>query len=101
MRASFGLSALAICALVLGALTINAGPVVACACCGTWKVTGVAQDDVLNIRAGPGPHYEKVGEIPSGSGCVIKSDECTMNWCRVTYAEQKGWVSTRYLSYIE
>jgi len=71
----------------------------ACACCGTYRVTGVAPDDVLNMRSGPGVSYAKVGAIPSGSGCVLKSRKCRRRWCKVSYAGQSGWVYTRYLQY--
>lgn len=89
---------------VIGACMILAGgsaPVSACACCDTWKVVRVASNDVLNIRSGPGTRFAKVGAIPSGSGCVVKTGRCRGNWCRVSYIKQKGWVSTRYLEYIK
>jgi len=69
----------------------------ACACCGTWQVKNVAENDQLNIRSGPGVGYGVVGGIPSGSACVIKSGQCRGNWCKISYAEYAGWVSTRYL----
>ena len=83
------------------ALFASAAPSFACACCGTWKVVNVASYDVLNIRSGPGARYSKVGAIPAGSGCVIKTGQCRKNWCRVSYIDQKGWVSLRYLRYIK
>ena len=76
-------------------------PSFACACCGTWKVVNVAQHDVLNIRTGPGAYYSKVGGIPSGSGCVIKTGQCKRNWCKISYAGSKGWVANRYLRYFK
>ena len=72
----------------------------ACACCGTWKVTNVADNDHLNIRSGPGVRFRVVGAIPPHSACVIKTGQCRGNWCRVAYAEFKGWVSTRYLRWL-
>ncbi len=85
----------------LGLLTTTTTPSFACACCGTWKVVRVAENDVLNIRTGPSVRYRKIGAIPSGSGCVIKSNKCRRNWCRISYADQTGWVNVRYLSYIK
>ena len=73
----------------------------ACACCGTYQVVGVASDDVLNIRSGPSVRYPIVGEIPSGSGCVIRSRICQGRWCRVQYVGMRGWVNVRYLRYIK
>ena len=85
--------------LIFAAFTSAGTPALACACCGTWQVTNVASDDVLNMRAGPNVSYAKVGEIPAGSGCVIKSGGCVANWCRVNYAEMTGWVNVKYLRY--
>lgn len=82
-------------------LIASAAPSLACACCGTWKVVRVADYDVLNIRSGPGAYYDKVGAIPSGSGCVIKTGPCRNNWCPITYAQQSGWVSNAYLGYVK
>lgn len=83
-----------------GGLAVAAAtPSQACACCGTWQVTGVASWDALNIRKGPSVSYSKVGSIPSDSACVIKTGQCTKKWCRVSYAGRKGWVANRYLRY--
>ena len=35
-----------------------------------WKVHGVAQGDVLNIRQEPNPKSEKMGEIPPDGRCI-------------------------------
>ena len=86
--------------LALGTL-LSAGSAWACACCGTYKVVGVASDDVLNIRSGPGVSYDIVGVIPSGSGCVIRSRTCRRRWCKVQYVGMRGWVNSRYLRYIK
>ncbi|MGI9406269.1 MAG: SH3 domain-containing protein [Hyphomicrobiaceae bacterium] len=69
----------------------------ACACCGTWKVTGVSETDNLNIRSGPGTRYRIVGGIPANSACVIKTGKCYRRWCKISYAQSKGWVHTGYL----
>jgi len=80
-------------------LSASAGHASACACCGTWKVTGVAADDQLNIRRGPGVRFATVGAIPSGSACVLKTRRCSGSWCRVRFADQRGWAHTKYLRY--
>lgn len=85
--------------LASAAFTTTGTPASACACCGTWQVTNVASYDVLNMRAGPNVSYSKVGAIPSGTACVIKTGGCVGNWCRVSYAEMTGWVNTKYLRY--
>lgn len=89
-------------AVLTGAIIVGSNSsAVACACCGTWKVTRVPANDVLNIRSGPGVHHRKVGAIPSGSACVVKTGECAGNWCKISYVEYRGWVSTRYLRYFK
>lgn len=87
--------------IAISALFSTTTQSLACACCGTWKVVNVAENDVLNIRSGPGVRFRKIGAIPSGSGCVIKIRQCKRNWCRINYISQKGWVSSRYLRYIK
>jgi len=84
-----------------------------------WNVTGVEQDDVLNIREKPDPHAKKVGEIPADGTCVknlgcvggLTFEEFTTlsdeerksiererpRWCKVDYEGTVGWVSGRYL----
>ncbi|MCH9807598.1 MAG: SH3 domain-containing protein [Alphaproteobacteria bacterium] len=76
-------------------------PALACACCGTWQVRNVAAYDVLNIRSGPSVNYKKVGSIPSGSACVIRTGRCKRGWCRISFANFEGWVNRRYLGWFE
>lgn len=60
-------------------------------------LTATAVTD-LNIRSGPGPHYDIVGVI-SGSdeatvdGCIEES-----NWCKVMYNGAEGWAYGAYLT---
>jgi uncharacterized protein YraI len=51
----------------------------------------------LNVRAGPGPHYEVIGVIgvdeqPTILGCLEASQ-----WCEVSYAGGEGWAYSDYL----
>jgi hypothetical protein len=66
----------------------------------TWRVTGVSQDDVLNIRQGPSAQTRKVGEFgPNDSGIVIYDRRG--DWARVgrsTPGRPDGWVHTRHLA---
>ena len=85
-----------------------------------YKVTGVASNDVLNIRSKANPNAKKVGEIPAVANCVknlgckggLTMSEFTVlskkeqaailkkrpRWCQVEYQGIKGWVSARYLA---
>jgi hypothetical protein len=85
-----------------------------------WQVTGVDEDDVLNIREEPDPHSEKVGEIPPHGTCIrnlgcvggLTFEEFTTlsdeqkkkiererpRWCKVEYEGTIGWSAGRYLA---
>lgn len=68
-----------------------------------WEVTGVAEDDTLNVRTGPSTRFAVIGEVPNGIllrnlGCRMENG---MRWCRIrTLADDsaEGWVSGRYLA---
>jgi hypothetical protein len=85
-----------------------------------FSVTGVAPDDVLNIRAAPDPHAETLGEIPPDGTCVRnlgcrggltlqeftelspaqrkQREQENPRWCKVEFGGVTGWVAGRYLS---
>lgn len=82
-----------------------------------WAVTGVAEGDVLNMRDVPHGDSRKLGAIPPGAdglknlGCLtpepslerwagMTADEranAKLEWCRVEYRGQQGWVAARFL----
>ena len=82
-----------------------------------YAVTGVASDDVLNLRAGPSVSSETIGQIPHDAhglrslGCVglssygewVKMTEVQrqtsrkQHWCKVEYRSVEGWVAARFL----
>lgn len=60
-------------------------------------VTGVAADDVLNVRAGPGGSHPIVGTLqPDQKGVEVVRVEG--NWGQVNVEEQAGWASMRFLT---
>jgi hypothetical protein len=65
-------------------------------------VTGVAQEDVLNIRREPDPHSRKIGDIPADARPVTKLGPVRQvgggEWWRIRYDAVTGWVNARYLS---
>jgi len=85
-----------------------------------YAVRGVAADDVLNIRAEPGPHGRKLGEIPPHGTCIRNlgcqggltlQEFSTLTpaeqerrarehprWCKVEYQGVTGWVAGHYLA---
>ena len=84
-----------------------------------FRVVGVADDDVLNIRAEARASAAKIGEIPPGAQCVrnlgcqggLSFEEYTTltdeekaarlkanpRWCRIEYRGVVGWAAGRYL----
>jgi heat shock protein HslJ len=83
-----------------------------------FKVSGVAPNDVLNIRADAGASHAKIGEIPADAdhirnlGCVgglsfaewqnaseeERAGAAKTRWCRIEYTGFQGWVAGRYLT---
>ena len=101
--------------LILGASKVQAeadGP-------DFYRVSGVADNDVLNIRAEPDPHAKKIGEIPPEGTCLrnlgcqggLTLQEFTElsqeqkakrlrenpRWCKIEYKGVTGWTAGRYL----
>lgn len=82
-----------------------------------YAVTGVASDDVLNLRAGPSVSSETIGQIPHDAhglrslGCMGLSsygdwEKMTeaqrqtsrkRHWCKVEYRGIEGWVAAQFL----
>ncbi|NEV63809.1 SH3 domain-containing protein [Thiorhodococcus minor] len=84
-----------------------------------FSVTGVAANNVLNLRAGPSAQEEKIGEIPPDGTCLRNlgcrggltyQEYSTLStkeraerlrerprWCQVDYQGLRGWVAARYL----
>jgi uncharacterized protein YraI len=63
----------------------------------TYRVVGVAYDDVLNIRSGPAVGYAIVGTIPPRGRGVRIVGRCE-DWCPVRYNGASGWVNRYYLA---
>ena len=64
-------------------------------------VSGVAEDDVLNLRAAPGASNDIVGELPPGTSPVVWLGPATRvgrtDWLEVRYEQLTGWASARFL----
>lgn len=63
----------------------------------TYKVRGVKNNDVLNIREADNPDAKIIGFIPFDGSGIIKHD-CTRKWCEVTFQGTRGWVNSGYLA---
>ncbi|MEM9732770.1 MAG: SH3 domain-containing protein [Pseudomonadota bacterium] len=60
-------------------------------------VTGVAYNDVLNMRSRPTSRSPIVGAIRPGR-CGVRFVERSGNWMFVRYRGQQGWVNSRFIS---
>ncbi len=80
----FLMSAAAFCTLLVA-------PVVAEA-----AVRGFATANV-NMRSGPSTGYPAVTVIPYGSSVTINGCMSSVNWCDVSFAGGRGWVSGNYV----
>lgn len=77
------------------------GPVLAQMGPDYWQVTGVASNDTLNIRSGPGTSNQVVARAPNGAvfrnlGC---RGEGSARWCHLETpnGQISGWAAGRYL----
>ena len=69
---------------------------------GFYEVVGVAEDDMLKLRAGPGVGYNVVLGLPNGTVVWLRDCQRSGNtsWCRVALKEARGltgFVSGAYL----
>lgn len=83
-----------------------------------WQVTGVASDDWLNLRMGPGIDYAIIGSFPAratgltmttcvpfmseGQGIMLSEAERNLidlppRWCLMSDGHTHGWAAARFL----
>ncbi len=63
-----------------------------------YEVTGVASDDVLNVRTQPDATSEIVGQLlPTAQGIEVVTLSDDQNWGMVGMPEGIGWVSMRFM----
>ncbi len=67
------------------------------------KVTGVAWNDTLNMRAGPGTGYDVIKLLPSSAEDLLPSQKAVLSdgdvWVYVRWLDDnsEGWVAVRHL----
>lgn len=65
-----------------------------------FDVTGVAANDVLNIRAAPNAGAEIIGTLePNARDIEVVGHDATGQWARINTGERTGWAALRFLSY--
>lgn len=78
--------------------TAQKASVLAAAAPVSFRVYGVADDDVLNIRSGPSDGHPVVGSIPPSASTVRIIGGCVALWCEVQFRSTRGWVNRYYLA---
>ncbi len=67
----------------------------------TYRVAFVEQNDVLNVRAGPGVEFDIQGELAPGTARLNQIDSARSSidglWFRISDGQTDGWVNSRYL----
>ena len=63
----------------------------------SFKVWGVAANDVLNVRNGPSADYMATGAIPPDALGVRIVGECVAEWCPISHRGMRGWVNSFFL----
>lgn len=63
---------------------------------GSASGSGIANDDTLFVRSGPGTNFPQVGELAfNANGISVAS--CANRWCVVEYGCIRGYASQKYL----
>ncbi len=63
-----------------------------------YVVVGVADDDVLNVREGPGVEHPIVAELAPDATGVATTGFATGDWWEVTIDDGTGWVNSTFLA---
>ena len=68
----------------------------------SYTVVNVDENDVLNIRTGPGVHNKIIGILKNGSkGVFIIGEKVRVGisfWANIQYQDIAGWVNSRFLN---
>ncbi len=68
----------------------------------TYAITGIAADDTLTIRSGPGMTFPVVARLANGTSGIQIRGESVMNgsddWVPISFPSGKGWTRSKYLT---
>jgi len=64
-----------------------------------YRVSYVAEDDVLNMRAGPGVDFDIVATLPPDANSVqLTATPAEGDWVEISWQNQTGWVNRYFLT---
>ena len=58
----------------------------------------VTPDSTMNMRAGPGTDFDRVGQIPAGTTVTALGANADETWIVVEYEGTYGWLTKEYLN---
>jgi len=64
----------------------------------SFRVAGVDEDDILNVRSGPSAQYASVGGLPPEGRGVKIVGPCRDDWCPIKHGRLSGWVNRTFLA---
>lgn len=65
---------------------------------GYFRVTGVASDDTLNVRAEPDGDSADIGDLPHDATAVeVIGTDASGKWGKIVWQEANGWVAMRFM----
>ena len=63
-----------------------------------FRVTGVAADDTLNVRAEPAASSADIGDLAYNARAIeVAGTDASGKWGRIVWHEGNGWISMRFL----
>jgi len=64
-----------------------------------YELTGLATDDVLNVRSGPSTEHRVVGKLSANTSVIeILERDPDVQWGRILWEGQDGWVFLEFVS---
>lgn len=70
-----------------------------CAQPGYFRVTGVAADDTLNVRAEPRASSADIGDLPpDATGIEVLGTDASGAWAEIIWEEGNAWIARRFLT---
>jgi len=66
-----------------------------------YEVTGVADDDVLNVRIEPNAGAYDIGDLLPHAQVEVTAIDDSGKWARIQWHGEDGWVARRYLVEVE